>query len=111
MTSETSNKLKCTNPPKGKTEANLKLSKTSQDIQKKWQEESLKRGGGATLVLKQHDAKQLIYNLMKDNFKPMNITMIYEVRTIVNDGSLFVTFHPFYSLVTSYSTTQYSYRS
>lgn len=57
-----------------------KLSKTSRSIHSKWQIEAEAKGGkGAKIVLAQLEAKKLISNLLKDSFRPMNITSIYEV--------------------------------
>jgi hypothetical protein len=56
-----------------------KLSKSSRNIHKKWQMEAEAKGGkGAKIVVAPKDAKELIYNLLKDSFRPMNITGIYE---------------------------------
>jgi len=63
------------------TKTTTKLSKTSKSIHQKWQIEAERKGGkGAKVVLIQSNAKKLIYNLLKDSFRPMNITSIYEVR-------------------------------
>ena len=57
-----------------------KLSKTSKSIHKKWQMEAEAKGGkGAKIVLGQTEAKKLIYDLLYESFRPMNITSIYEV--------------------------------
>lgn len=61
--------------------SNNKISKASLNIQKKWQDVATKLGGGK-VILKKQDAERIIYNLMKDSFRPMNITMIHEVRNI-----------------------------
>ena len=58
-----------------------KLSKSSKSIHKKWQMEAEAKGGkGAKVIIVQSEAKKAIFNLMKDSFRPMNITSIYEVR-------------------------------
>jgi hypothetical protein len=56
-----------------------KLSKSSKNIQKKWQDAAEARGGkNAKIVVAQSEAKELIFNLLGDSFRPMNITEIYE---------------------------------
>lgn len=56
------------------------LSKTSSSIHKKWQKEAEAKGGkGTKIVLRQSEGKKLICDLLKDSFRPMNITSIYEV--------------------------------
>lgn len=58
-----------------------KLSKSSKSIHKKWQMEAEAKGGkGAKVIVVQSEAKKVIFNLLKDSFRPMNITSIYEVR-------------------------------
>jgi hypothetical protein len=47
--------------------------------------EAEKMGGkGVKIVVVQSEAKEVILNLMKDSFRPMNITLIYEVRIYWN---------------------------
>lgn len=64
----------------------LKLSKSSQNLRKKWQADADKRGGGK-IVLTQNDAMEVVKKLLADSFKPMSITEIYEVS--FNCKSLF----------------------
>jgi hypothetical protein len=50
---------------------------------KKWQEEAAKRGGkDARIVVSKPAAKRLIFNVLLNVFRPMNITEIYEVRLL-----------------------------
>lgn len=56
----------------------LKLSKSSQNLRKKWQADADKRGGGK-IVLTQNEAMEAVKKLLSDCFKPMSITEIYEV--------------------------------
>ncbi len=48
----------------------------------KWQEESDKKGGGK-IIVKKADAKPIIFDMLKDAFRPMNITQIYNVSTVM----------------------------
>jgi hypothetical protein len=60
-----------------------KISKSSNSIHKKWQIEAEKRGGkNIKIVLVRLQAKKLIHDLLKDSFRPMNITSIYEVSSV-----------------------------
>jgi len=57
-----------------------KLSKSSISIRKKWQEEAIKKGGkDAKIIISQAQAQPIVFNLLRDSFRPMNITTIYEV--------------------------------
>jgi len=56
-----------------------KLSKASMSIRKKWQEEAAKRGA-KDVIFSQSQAMPVIFHLLKDEFRPLNITSIYEVR-------------------------------
>jgi hypothetical protein len=56
-----------------------KLSKASMSIRKKWQEEATKRGA-KDVIFSQSQAMPVIFDLLKDEFRPFNITSIYEVR-------------------------------
>ena len=49
-------------------------------MQKKWQEAATTLGGkGTNIVMVKTQAKSLIFALLRDTFKPMNITSIYKV--------------------------------
>ena len=50
-------------------------------MHKKWNDAALQLGGaGAKVVVYPEEAKPLIYDLLKDIFRPMNISVIYRVR-------------------------------
>jgi hypothetical protein len=58
-----------------------KLSKSSVSIRKKWQEEAVKKGDkDAKIIISQSQAFPVIFDLLRDEFRPLNITSIYEVR-------------------------------
>lgn len=42
-----------------------------------------KEGEKAKIVISQFEAQPLIYTLLRDSFRPMNITSIYEVRSCI----------------------------
>jgi hypothetical protein len=57
-----------------------KVSASTLALQKKWKEAALKMGGeGATIVVSKVQAKSLILKMLREEFKPMNITAIYKV--------------------------------
>ena len=57
-----------------------KLSKVSLSIHRKWQEEAIKRGGcDAKIIISQSQAAPIVMDLLRESFRPMNITYIYEV--------------------------------
>ena len=59
------------------------VSKGAIAAHKKWQDDATKLGGpNAKIVVKKLDAKQLIFDLLYEAFRPMNITQIYEVRIV-----------------------------
>jgi hypothetical protein len=58
-----------------------KPSKQALAIHQKWQADAKKLGGDRIIVSKP-EAKKKIFALLKDSFRPMNITEIYQVSTI-----------------------------
>ena len=62
-------------PPKKK-----EASKEALAIHRKWQAEAVKLGGpDAKIVVSKGAAKKLIFDMLHDAFRPMNITEIYQV--------------------------------
>ena len=65
---------------KQNTNSSSSSSSSLQKIQKKWLDAAIQMGGlGSTIVLSKASAKPIIHNMMKDSFRPMNITSIYKV--------------------------------
>eukprot|EP00957_Ditylum_brightwellii_P164742 12542973-Ditylum_brightwellii.AAC.1 len=66
-----------------KTTSN-KPSASAIALQKKWQDAAIKMGGeGAKIILTKSHAKKLVFDLLRDSFKPMNITTIYKALKAV----------------------------
>jgi hypothetical protein len=67
-----------------------KVSKSSLSIQKKWEDAAKKMGGKDTkIIVVKSLAKPLIYKVLLDSYRPMNITELYMVRTIFLGMELF----------------------
>lgn len=72
-----------TNIPNGQTKPTNKPNKQMLETHRKWQEAAEAMGGpGARIVVSKPDAKKLIFDLLYDEFCPMNITDIYKVSTM-----------------------------
>ena len=75
-------------PPKKK-----EASKEALAIHRKWQAEAVKLGGPeAKIVVSKGAAKKLIFDMMYDAFRPMNITEIYQVGFPVLFGAVMILF-------------------
>ena len=60
---------------------NKSTSKAALDMHKKWQQQAESMGGpNARIVVEKAKAKALIFDMLHDAFKPMNITQIHSVR-------------------------------
>ena len=60
-----------------------KISKSSMYIQKKWEDAAKKMGGSyAKIIIVMTLAKPLIYKVLLDSYRPMNVTDVYKVREI-----------------------------
>jgi len=63
------------------TTASAKPSSTSLTMYHKWQQADEEMGAkGTQIVLDKSQAKKLVFDLLHDQFKPMNITDIYKVQ-------------------------------
>ena len=70
---------------KDKSKGTNKASKEALAIHKKWQAEAVKLGGpDVKIEVSKPKAKKLIFDMLHDSFRPMNITEVYQV------GSSFV---------------------
>ena len=66
--------------PKPKNRVAPKPSKEALAIHKKWQEQAEAMGGkDARIIVSKPDAKKLIFELLHDAFRPMNITQVHKV--------------------------------
>lgn len=67
----------------GKTKTTTTSAKPSQEVlalHRKWQEQAVALGGkDARLVVSKPEAKRLIFQLLQEAFRPMNITQIHKV--------------------------------
>lgn len=68
----------CASKDKSANDKPKQPSKEALAIHRKWQLEADKLGGGKIEVSKPK-AKKLIFDMMHDSFRPMNITEIYQV--------------------------------
>lgn len=68
-------------PAKQDTKKSAKQNATMMKKHQEWQEAANKAGGGR-IVVKKEQAKPLIYQMLYDKMKPMNITQIYTVRAL-----------------------------
>lgn len=65
-----------------KTKAKSKPSKQFLELHRKWQAAAEKAGGpSARIVVDKNDAKKLIFDLLYDKFRPMNITQVNTVSS------------------------------
>ena len=72
---------KITPAERPKTKPNVKPSKKDIETHAKWQKEAEAMGGkDARIVVSKPKAKTLIFELLRDEFAPMNITTINSVR-------------------------------
>jgi hypothetical protein len=66
-----------------KNAAKAPPSKEALAIHRKWQAEAEKHGGpDARIVVSKPAAKKLIFDMLHDSFRPMNITEIYQVSSL-----------------------------
>lgn len=68
-------------PAKQDTKKNAKQNATMMKKHQEWQEAANKAGGGR-IVVKKEQAKPLIFQMLYDKMKPMNITQIFTVRVL-----------------------------
>jgi hypothetical protein len=74
---------KITPAERPKTKPNVKPSKKDMETHAKWQKEAEAMGGkDARIVVSKPKAKTLIFELLRDEFAPMNITTINSVRAM-----------------------------
>ena len=68
-------------PPRGaggKKSKSTKPNATHSAVQKKWQEAAEKAGGpGARIITNKTEAKKIVFDMLHDSFRPMNMTEIY----------------------------------
>ena len=75
--------FKITPAERPKTKPNVKPSKKDMETHAKWQKEAEAMGGkDARIVVSKPKAKTLIFELLRDEFAPMNITTINSVRVL-----------------------------
>jgi hypothetical protein len=72
-------------PGKEKADKPKQPSKEALAVHRKWQMEAEKLGGGKIEVSKPK-AKKIIFDMLHDKFRPMNITEIYQVSYRSNDS-------------------------
>ena len=63
----------------GKVFTRMPIPSKSKAMYEKWQKECVKMGGTGKIVVHKPEIKQLIINMLRDAFCPMNITQIYNV--------------------------------
>ena len=70
--------------PKPKVKPAPKPSKEALAMHRKWQEQAEAHGGkDARIVVSKPEAKRLIFDLLHDAFRPLNITQIHKVRFLL----------------------------
>jgi len=59
-----------------------KMSKTALAMHQKWQKQAEELGGkGVRIVVKKSEAKKLIFDVLHEAFRPMNITQLHKVTS------------------------------
>ena len=80
-------------PPSGdsknKKEKKKEVSKDALAVHQRWQNEAEKMGGpGVKIVVSKAVAKPMIFNMMHDSFRPMNITEIHHMGKAIVPGPI-----------------------